>query len=340
MGTRRVTIREVAAEANVSITTVSHSLNNKGEVDSATRARVFEVAQRLGYRANPAAKALRDGNFGALGLVIPTFGASPGASEMIALDYYMQLAAAAAGEALDVDRPLTLVPARDDGGAVSQLRIDGLIVADPRADDRHVSVARSHGIAVVTVEADVAHPDDTWRVSADNAADTRRLLEHLHSSGARRIALIAPEPLWGWVQESRDAYVDWCKSHAQRPLIEHAGLERLEVSAHAAATKLLSRRNRPDGVLTVADRHADGVVAAARELQLSISGDFLLASAIDSRSLQLMQVPVTAMDLQPGLRGAAAVRLLLRQISGEPHSGPVIVPGVLNVRASSTRACQ
>ncbi len=335
MRQRRVTIREVAAEASVSITTVSHSLNGKGEVDRATRARVLEVAQRLGYRANPAARALREGNYGALGLVIPTFDAYPGAAEIISLDYYMQLAAAAAGEALDADRPLTLIPARDDGAAVSRLRVDGLIVADPKTNDPYVGAARARGVAVVTVEADPATPQDIWHVDGDNAADTCRLLDHLWAAGARHIALIAPQPLWGWVVESRDAYLSWCGEHQVPALIEHAGLQQLESSAQEAATRVLSRPDRPDGVLTVADRHADGVVGAARALGLAIPRDFLLASAIDSRSLQVMPVPVTAMDLQPGARGVAAASLLLKQISGEPVDAPVVVPGLLTVRASS-----
>ncbi|MET4433042.1 LacI family DNA-binding transcriptional regulator [Mycolicibacterium sp. 624] len=335
MTQRRVTIRDVAAEAKVSIATVSLTLNGKGELDRNTRARVLKIAERLGYRANPAARALREGKFGTLGLTIPTFGAHPGA-EIISLDYYMQLAAGAAGAALDADRPLTLVPARDDGSTVTRLRVDGLIVCDPTTDDPYVAACRNNGIAVVTVESDLAHPEDPWHVNADNNADTRLLLDHLWDAGARNIAMIAPEPIWAWVQESRDAYIAWSAERGNPPRIEHAALEHLEASARETATRLLSRPDRPDAVLTVADRHADGVARAARDLGYQIPQDLLLASGIDNRNLEVNDPSITALDLRPALRGATAAKLLLGMIDGADVSGPVIIPGILRARSSTT----
>ena len=49
----RVSIRDVAREAGVSVTTVSHALNGKGRLNPETRERVREIADRLGYRPNP-----------------------------------------------------------------------------------------------------------------------------------------------------------------------------------------------------------------------------------------------------------------------------------------------
>ncbi len=56
------TLRDVASAAGVAVSTVSYALNGKGRVDAATRARVQEVADRLGYRANRSAQNLRVGS--------------------------------------------------------------------------------------------------------------------------------------------------------------------------------------------------------------------------------------------------------------------------------------
>jgi len=68
---KRPTIHDVASAAGVSVTTVSDALNGKGRVDPATRKRVAQVVQSLGYRANRHARGLRSRLSGALGLLLP-----------------------------------------------------------------------------------------------------------------------------------------------------------------------------------------------------------------------------------------------------------------------------
>ena len=67
--TGRVSIRDVAREAGVSVTTVSHALNGKGRLNAETRKRVREVADRLGYRPNPAARSLVSGHTGLIAAI-------------------------------------------------------------------------------------------------------------------------------------------------------------------------------------------------------------------------------------------------------------------------------
>ena len=91
----RPTIHDVAKAAGVSITTVSHALNDKGRVDPATRAHVMQVVGRLGYRANRHARGLRSGRSGALALLLPVQ-ADVRTDEALSLDFYMRLATTAA----------------------------------------------------------------------------------------------------------------------------------------------------------------------------------------------------------------------------------------------------
>ena len=66
---RRVTIRDVAAEAGVSIGTASKALNGQGKLRAETRERVAEVAQRLGFAPNTLAQALLAGRSFTVGLI-------------------------------------------------------------------------------------------------------------------------------------------------------------------------------------------------------------------------------------------------------------------------------
>src|SRR4051794_22258072 len=104
------TIRDVAAAAGVSPTTVSHALNGKGRVDAATRTRIADVADELGYRANRVARGLRSGRTGTIGLALPETSGNEAGAEMLGLDFYLQLAAGATRAAFSHDQALLLLP--------------------------------------------------------------------------------------------------------------------------------------------------------------------------------------------------------------------------------------
>lgn len=93
---RRATIRDVAAHAGVSTTTVSHALNGKGRIDPTTRDRVLSAAAEFGYRASRAARALRTRRTHAIAFLVPPFERAPTQTEMLGLDLYMKQASAAA----------------------------------------------------------------------------------------------------------------------------------------------------------------------------------------------------------------------------------------------------
>src|SRR5215217_2721655 len=96
---RRPTIRDVASAVGVSVTTVSHALNDKGRVDASTRERIRMTADRLGYRPDRTALRLRSGRNGTLALLLPSV-------ELGALEYYLQLAGAATRAAFAAGHPV------------------------------------------------------------------------------------------------------------------------------------------------------------------------------------------------------------------------------------------
>src|SRR5690625_771858 len=105
---RRADIRDVAREAEVSVTTVSHVLNNKGRVSSETRARVRRVAANLGYQPSRSAQNLVNRRTGILGLVV-----SSGSWEGMqrgTLHYFTQLMMGATTSAMSNGYALASLP--------------------------------------------------------------------------------------------------------------------------------------------------------------------------------------------------------------------------------------
>ncbi len=141
---RRVSIRDVAREAGVSVTTVSHALNGKGRLNPETRRRVLEVAEQLGYRPNPAARSLVSGRTGLIAAMASL--PSDPKVEFSAFSYYSELIGGATAAAVDRDAALVVAPPSSRGWFVwDRVALDGVIVIDPMVGDTALPVLRDRG---------------------------------------------------------------------------------------------------------------------------------------------------------------------------------------------------
>jgi DNA-binding LacI/PurR family transcriptional regulator len=331
----RPTIYDVAAAAGVSVTTVSHVLNDKGRVDPATRIRVTQAAQRLGYRANRHARGLRSGRSHALALLLPV-GDDSRSDEALQLDFYMRLAATAAATAFTEDYALLLLPPKIVAGGARDFMVDGGIVVDPSPDDPWVSLLHGRGLPVVTIERDLGRPDDPWYVASDVEVSTRQMLDHLSACGAERIALLVPTSRWGWATETLVAYQAWVAEHGLEPWVVPVAMAPGGRSAEEVTRRLLAGDRPPDAVFAVAARFVPGVLRAAKASGRKVPEDLLIAAGVDSAQSREGDPPVTALDLHPERQAEAAVGMLLTRLNGEPVDAPCYIPATLRVRASTS----
>jgi AcrR family transcriptional regulator len=186
MSARKVGIRQVAAAAGVSVTTVSHALNGKGRLPDATRERVRDVAERLGYRPSAAARNLVGGKTGLLGLTV----SQPAGRPLVVGDfaYFVDLMSAASAAAIQRGYALVLTPG-EHGRHWPDIDLDGAIVVDPVAGDPLVQELRQRNVPVVT----------TGRVPAP----TRRV------RGSTTTTLPARSPCWSTYAAAAPAASRW-----------------------------------------------------------------------------------------------------------------------------------
>src|SRR5438270_7644128 len=182
---RRVTIRDVAAEAGVSIGTASKALNGQGKLRTETRERVTEVAQQLGFAPNTLAQALLAGRSFTVGLITTdSFGRFSipvmlGAEDALGVGQISVFMCDTRDDQERERRYVEMLTAR---------RVDGLIVAGRRIEPRP-PVRTGPGIPVVyamTQPADGAGA----AILPDDEGGGRRAAEHLLGIGRRRIAHI------------------------------------------------------------------------------------------------------------------------------------------------------
>ncbi|GGU97066.1 LacI family transcriptional regulator [Streptomyces litmocidini] len=326
-GGRTVGIKDVARAAGLSITTVSHALNGKGQVSTRTRERVRQIAEELGYRPNPAAQVLLSGRTGVIGLAAGHQSSEPW--ERTYRPYYAAFTAGAMVEAVDRDYALVVVPVGPGTDLWTRIPMDGLIVVDPIAGDPVIDEALRRGLAVVTDgrPIDPAHAGLPY-VQSDIVTGIGLVMDHLHDAGARRIGLLSGSELDSFTLDSEQTHAEWCAARHLPAAVERTAPGE---PARDAARRLLA--TRPDAVHALNRTYGEAVLAAARELGLSIPGD-LMVTVMDEAEPGARPA-LTTLGLDPRRVGSACAAVLIDRLTGaEPE--PVTVPSRL-VPGESTR---
>jgi len=307
---RAVTILDVAERAGVSKTTASDALSGVGRMSDATRARIVEVASGLGYIPNSAARHLRSGSVGAIGLYIP--------ARVMSMSFYMEFAFGAAEQAQTSDLDLTLLVATSRSVQVRTRRVDGLIVVDPLPEDPAVARLFQSGVPAVAVgryEGTAAVASAVLEV--DHTAMAWHLLDHVASAGSRQPGLIAPDTDFdsSWARQIKTAYRDWCLARGIQPRIREVTVDIDPVQLDTAVESLVE--DGVDGLVCAPDGSALRALTTLQSLGLTVGADFPLASCVAGRGTELSVPAITAIELHPHDYGAAAARLLTDMLTGE-----------------------
>lgn len=337
---RRVTIHDVAREAGVSITTVSHSLNGKGVVAAATRQRVLDTAERLGYSADAIARGLRSNRLGVLGLVIRPLDTLD-SYQPVGVDYFVRFAGAAAVEALDRGFGLMLVrdPTTKNVPGIA-LAVDGFIISDPLGHDPVIELLQRNGIPLVTVGRDVDRAEFTDWLGLGTDGDTRAVLNHLTEHGARHVALVIGTDTNAWNADSERTYRAWADERGQTAMVFQQDETSGEPGGEAIAERMLAAAGQqavPDAVYCLTGRHAAGLQRRLQRAGYAVPTDVMIVAGSDSEQTRNSTPPITSIDLAPEVTAKAAVDFLVRRIEGDLESSPPIIENVLRPRQSTNR---
>ena len=331
---RRAGIREVAAAAGVSMSTVSNVLNRPGTVAPATRQRVLAAMNAVGYVRNSAARQLRGAPSTVVGCL---FLDSANA-------YYAALARGVEdriGEAGCV-----LVQCSTDMRAERELRylrlleeqgVRGLLVSPVAALPGDLVRLSRRGTPVVLLD----HPRgaaDLCAATVDNVAGGELAARHLVELGHRRLAFVGVgtvrsinDRLTGVRRALRAAGLDPAKSLTELSL-EPASPDTI---AARAAEALLGSEPRPTGVICGNDATALAVLRGARARGLSVPGDFSLVGYDDVDFAAALSPALTTVR-QPTYRlGHAAAGLLLSEAHPAHEHRELVFHPELVVREST-----
>jgi LacI family transcriptional regulator len=330
------TMKRIAGELGVSITTVSKVLNNRSDIGHATRARVLAKVAELGYQPNAVARSLTLRRTHTLGVVIPDLMHS----------FFVEIVAGLEAHASASGYGLLLCSSNEDPAKerqeldmLRQRQVDGIVLGSANASGNTdlLQQLTSLGIGIVMIDRD-DHPDvHCDRVVTNDEEVGRLATAHLIDQGRRAIAHIAG-PSIVHAKRRADGYRAALKRRdikARPDWIVRAGFK--EADGYKAMKKLLGIRPRIDAVFAANDPAAIGAMKALWDAGLTVPDDVAVVGAGDITFGDLLRVPLTTVSWSREDQGRAAAELLLDRLSGEPDARPkrVVVPPHLVVRRSS-----
>jgi LacI family transcriptional regulator len=332
------TMKRIAGELGVSITTVSKVLNNRQDIGHATRARVLAKVAELGYQPNAVARSLTLRRTHTLGVVIPDLMHS----------FFVEIVAAIEAAASARGYGLLLCSSNEDPvkerqelDMLRQRQVDGVVLGSANAAGNTDLLQQfaSLGIGLVMIDRD-DHPDVTCdRVLADDHEVGRLATAHLVSQGRASVAHISGTQVLH-ARRRADGYRAAMKAAGMkiRPeWIARGGFK--EADGYKGMQTLLSIRPRVDAVFAANDPAAIGAMKAVWDARLRVPEDVAVIGAGDIAMGDLLRVPLSTVSWSREEQGRAAAQLLLDRLDGNGKDGRrpqrVIIPPRLIVRRSS-----
>jgi DNA-binding LacI/PurR family transcriptional regulator len=302
---RPVGLREVARAAGVSVASASVALNGRDGVAEQTRQRVLEAARRLGYRANPQARALRRGRTTIYGLMVRNL------SNPFFLDV-IQGAEEVAGEAgatlLVVDSRYCVERELRHVQEMADQHCAGLAIA-PVGRGESVPLWRRLRPGAPAVVLNAQRQEGVPRVGPDDVPAVSLPLHRLHRLGHDRVAFLsAPRRLMA-DPDRLTAYRRVARALGMPPMVVTTPLT-LE-SVQQRMTTVLAGPDRPTAVITNSDYTAHAVYKAARGLGIGVGTDLAVVGHDDLPTSELLDPPLATLRLDRRALGRALMHRLL-----------------------------
>ncbi|MCU0481220.1 MAG: LacI family transcriptional regulator [Anaerolineae bacterium] len=305
-----ITIYDVAREAGVSDATVSRVFNNKEGVKEATRAKVLNAAQKLGYVVNLQARSLAGGKTNVIGLLIP--GLDNG--------YVVEIVRGVDQELARVDYELMVYTTHRKGNDeasylqyVANGLTEGILLVVPLLSAEFLRALDEIGYPYVLIDA----VDDTGRsfsVNVTNWEGAYKATEYLIQLGHRRIGFITGILELSSTKARYDGYLTALKDYdipIDQALIAKGDFGKN--SGYLATQHLLNLANRPTAIFSSNDVMALGAMDAIREVGLRIPEDISIIGFDDVPEAVSAYPKLTTVHQPLEEMGRVGVKLLMEQ---------------------------
>lgn len=315
--------------------TASRALTGKPDVSDATRAKVIEMARRLGYRPNLFARGLRGQRVGVLGVVVAD----------LSNPFFVEVTRGIEEEAHRRGYTIVLANTGEDPAkelevieTLLEQQVSGILLTPSQGSLAPLERMEEEGVPYVLVARRFAGRESN-AVLNDDFGGARQAVSHLLDLGHRRILLING-PLSNWSAARRYAgYRQALVDFGLDPKVA-AWMMSCEVTAAGASRavgRAVDEHGPPDAVFTFSDYMAIGVIQALRKKGLGVPKDVSVMGFDGIEVGGFLDPPLSTVEISTHRLGIAGARMLLDLIQGEWDGGAkeLVLPSRI-VRRGST----
>lgn len=334
------TIKDIARQLNISISTVSRAMRNAPDVNIETRKAVMALSEELNYQPNKLALSLKQKQTHNIGVLVPN------------LDYVLATMVKGIDEvALEAGYTVMVCQSNESfGREIVNMRrlldslVDGFIISvssETKVFDHFRKIQEKQMPMVVFDRMTPFLQAPGVRI--DNEDGGFQATEHLIEQGYKRIAILAGPKNLGISNERLDGYLRALKKYKMKPdqdLIIYCDFN--QHYAYLATQELLQMKKRPDAIFTISDRMAIGAMLAIKEKGLRMPQDIGLVGFNNEPVVSLVTPGISSVD-QPAFElGKIAAKLFIETMHNESDMSHVeeVLKVKLIVRESSQRIVQ
>ena len=305
---KKPTIRDVAAQAGVSIATVSKFINSTQRFTAGVERKIQAAIEDLQYHSNPLARSMITGKTGSVGVAIldickPHFTSMVKGANRIALEHGYTL--------LFVDTEESQTREEELLGALSR-RVDGLIVSSRMPEEQ---MDRIHAFGKPVVFSGRLAPPGVPSIGIDAYAAAYMIGELLVKQGHQDVTYLGFAPARPDTERMRG--LKECLEAHGRTLTRFEVREPTLVEGERVCSSVVLRKEKPDAVVCYNDMIAIGFMGVAKSLGISIPQDMSVVGIDNIPFGRFTSPPLTTVDIQSERLGEEAMRLLFRQIAGQ-----------------------
>lgn len=331
-----VSLKDLAEELGVSVSTVSRALKDSPEIGYEMREQVKKVARERNYRPNPFAMSLLKNSPRIIGIIVPD----------IVTHFYSSIISGISDVARSNHYSVIITSSYEQYELEKQcvedlvnIRVEGIIacISQETVDYAHFEALAKQYVPVVFFDR-VCLRNSCSCVVADNVESGRVATEHFLQHGAKRVGFIGGANHLDIVKQRKHGYLEALRQYRIPIEKELVVCEKMTYDeGREAARKLLALPIRPDAILAMNDTLAFAAMKEIKKQGFRIPQDIALIGYTDELHSNFVEPALTALTHQTYEMGTAACNLLLQHLQKEQKPRQVVVPTHLVVRESSVK---